>query len=209
MDFAILVGSCDKYSFLWEDFLFFFNKYWDHSIDVKKYILTTDLDANLPGFETIKTKTQNFGSGLKKAINYMKADSILWLQDDYFFRNTIDEKKFSQYYDFFITNQCDRLGFHPDSTLYQHYRITSDIFRFRQFSHYTLSLQASLWCSHFMYHCVGTNDFNPWEFEIHGSSIVNKNVHHRIFFTPQLWYLEACKQGNYTEDYYNMIKEKE
>ncbi len=67
MDFTILVGSCDKYHYLWNHFNYLFHKYWDNSKDVKKYIITQETDAQLYKFETIKVKNGTFSLGVKKA----------------------------------------------------------------------------------------------------------------------------------------------
>ena len=36
MDLSIVVGSCDKYSFLWDKFTKRFNQYWDVDVELKK-----------------------------------------------------------------------------------------------------------------------------------------------------------------------------
>ena len=53
MDFAILIGSCDSYSHQRNHFSYILHKYWDRDIDVKKYIITQEADANLNGIETV------------------------------------------------------------------------------------------------------------------------------------------------------------
>ena len=39
MDLSIVVGSCDKYSFLWDKFTKRFNQYWDVDVELKKFFM--------------------------------------------------------------------------------------------------------------------------------------------------------------------------
>lgn len=210
MDFSILVGSCDKYCHLWPKFSALFNKYWDHKIKVKKYIITQTLDVNIDGFETIKVKDTNFTTGLKNALDYIKEESILWLQDDYFLIKTISHSTLLQYYALFINNSMDRLGIHPVSRFYS-VKCHDGILQFLQNSKYTTSLQASFWNKKFMYKIANLiKDEDIWNFETKGSDIINLVHKHKIFLIPQseAWYVEACRKGNFTDDYYS-ICEKE
>jgi hypothetical protein len=188
MDFVILVGSCDKYHYLWNHFNYLFHKYWDNSIDVKKYIITQETDARLHKFETIKVKNGTFSIGVKKAIDKIKPKNILWLQDS-----------------------AGRFGIHDDSAFYAKLPVYKNIYKFHQQSLYTISLQASFWNTNFLYSCFDKdNEEDPWQFEVEGSERLNKNCLHRIFFAMQEkpWYLEACRKGKFTEDFYNICKQE-
>ena len=70
-------------------------------------------------------------------------------------------------------------------------------------------MQASLWNVNFMYKCFKDNE-TPWEFEVDGSERLNRSKNHRIFYAAQdpPWYLEACRKGAFTDDYYNICKEE-
>jgi len=61
MNFTILVGTCEKYSFLWDNFTTLFNKYWDHSIECQKYFLSDVNSKPYDGFDWI------IGNGLSQA----------------------------------------------------------------------------------------------------------------------------------------------
>jgi len=211
MEFAILVGSCDKYNYLWNHFNYIFHKYWDNAIDVKKYIITQEFDANLHKFETIKVKNGTFSVGVKKALDKIKTKNILWLQDDYFLRRYLLLEEMQTYYDFFISNKAGRFGIHDDSTFYAKLPVYGNIYKFHQQSLYTISLQASFWNTDFLYDCFDKdNEEDPWQFEVDGSQRLNNNCLHRIFFASQEkpWYLEACRKGKFTEDFYNICKQE-
>lgn len=212
MNFSILVGSCDKYSPLWPKFSYLFNKYWDKKIDVKKYIITETLDANIDGFETIKVqnnKNENYTVGLKIALDQIQADNVLWLQDDYFFRKTIEYDEFVKYYNFFIHHGMWRFGIHDNSDIYHTTKIGKNLYLYNQFSNYTISMQASLWNLMFLKSFVNRKE-SIWDFEIEGSKRLNSSTIHRMCFAAQEnpWYLEACKKGEFTKEYYKICKEE-
>lgn len=212
MNFSILVGSCDKYSLLWPKFSYLFNKYWDKKIDVKKYIITETLDANIEGFETIKVKdckSEDYTLGLKFALDQIQTNNVLWLQDDYFFRKTIEYNEFLNYYNFFIYHGVWRFGIHDNSALYHTTKIGKNLYLYNQFSNYTISMQASLWNLKFFKFCIDKKE-SPWDFEIEGSKRLNNRAIHRICFAAQEkpWYLEACKKGKFTKDYYRICEEE-
>lgn len=211
MDFAILVGSCDKYKHLWDHFYYLFSKYWDNKIHVDKYIITQTLEANLPNFKTIKVVDNTFSTGVKKSLDTIKSKNILWLQDDYFFRRKITEDEMKFYYDFFVNNKAGRLGIHDDSEFYFKIPVYKNIYKFHQQSLYTISLQASLWDTDFLYRCFDKQkDETPWEFEVDGSNRLNNSIMHRIFFalTETPWYLESCRKGQLTDNFFNICKEE-
>lgn len=209
MDFAILVGSCDKYSYLWDHFNYLFHKYWDRNIDVKKYIITQEADATLNGLENVKVGDPSYTLGLKRALDLINVDNILWIQDDYFFRKKIEYAQFEKYYNLFIEWEADRFGIHEDSEFYLKIPVTDNIYRLGQNSLYTISLQASLWNVNFLYKLLD-EDQSPWEFEVQGSEKLNSTRNHRIFYAAQNdpWYLEACRKGEFTNDFYNICKEE-
>lgn len=211
MDFAILVGSCDKYHYLWKHFSYLFDKYWDSQIVVPKYIITQELDADIRGFTSLKVKDPTFSIGVKRALDSIKCKHILWLQDDYFLQKTIYSKELEMYYAFFLDNKAGRFGIHDDSEFYAKLPVYNNIYKFHQMSLYTISMQASFWDVNFLYDCFDkTKEENPWEFEVEGSNRLNNSIMHRIFFAqqPEPWYLEACRKGNFTKDFYT-ICEKE
>ena len=210
MDFTILIGSCDKYHFLWNNFSYLFHKYWDKEIDVKKYIITQESDPKIAGIETVMVGDPTFGRGVKAAIDKIKPKNILWLQDDYFLRKTIDKNLFEKYYNLFEQLDAHRFGIHVNSGLYNTYHAQDNIFKIQRHSMYTISLQASLWKADFLYNTILDQE-DPWQFEVEGTPRLNHLMDHRIFFAAEddpPWYLEAHNKGQHTTDYYNICKEE-
>ena len=208
MNLSILVGSCDEYSFLWNKFIYLFNKYWDHDLNLDKYILTQNLHVNSDQFKTIATGKIPWTQRLKLALDNIKSDYILWLQDDYFFIRKIPSSTIQDYLNFITQYNIDRFGIHENSNLYIFANTAHKYVKYSQLSLYTISLQASIWNKQFLLSCID-NDETPWQFEIDGSNRLNYRQHN-IYLDVQNppWYLEAMKQGKHTIDYYNICKQE-
>jgi hypothetical protein len=206
MNLSILVGSCDQYSFLWDKFIYLFNKYWSHSIKIDKFLLTENLYLDNNDFKTIATGNIPWTQRLKFALDKIDTDYVLWLQDDYFFIKNISSDIFEEYFDFITKNDVDRFGIHENSMLYNLKETNNKYFKFSQYSYYTLSLQASIWKKDFLLSCIDVDE-TPWQFEIDGSVRINSRPHN-IFVDIQnpAWYLEAMKRGKHTNDYYEICK---
>lgn len=207
--FTILIGTCDKYNYLWNDFVHLFNKYWDHSIECKKYFLSETISAEYEGFETFLPGKIPYSECIKFALDNISTDYVLWLQDDYLFRKTINKNQIDKYMDFITTFKVNRFGIHDDSTLYNKIHIKDTLYKLFQYSMYTISMQASIWEKDFFRSCLIHGE-NPWEFEINGSARLNHQRSHYIYYDAQTtpWYVEAMRKGNRTEDYY-IVKEIE
>lgn len=208
-DITLLVGTCDKYSFLWKEFVYLFDKYWDASILIDKYFMTeSKTDDTLSGFKFIKNDKVPYSNCLISTLDKISTPYVLWMQDDYFLRRTLPKKTFDGYLKFVKDNNVDRLGICEDSKYYTKHYFTNGIFKLDQKSEYSISMQSSIWNTEFFKSCLVPNE-NPWQFEINGSQRLNK-ISHNIYIAPQNppWYLEALRKGVYTEWYYDIKREE-
>lgn len=206
MNLSLLVGSCDKYSFIWDKFFKLFDKYWDHSITIDKYFVTEHKPAFHKDFRPLCVGNYIWTKFARLALQQINTDYILWMQDDYFLRKTISAEQFSNYMNFVETNNVDRLGIHGHSNLYSYVDPSG---RLTQNSLYTASLQASIWNKKILLSLLEQNDETNWRFEIDGTIRFNQ-TQHKVYVSVQQesWYLEALKQGSYTQDYFNICKEE-
>lgn len=206
MNLSLVVGSCDKYSFIWDKFFKLFDKYWDHSINIDKYFVTEHKPARHKSFRPLCVGNYIWTKFARLALKQINTDYILWMQDDYFLRKTITLQDFDYYMNFIISNNVDRLGIHDHSGLYTYVNTSGKL---QQNSLYTVSLQASIWNKQTLLSLLEQNDETNWQFEIDGSTRFNQN-NHNVYVSVQNppWYLEALKQGSYTEDYFSICKEE-
>jgi len=210
MNITLLVGTCDKYNFLWKKFGLLFDKYWDHTIDIPRYFLSETLEFNDYGFKSILPGKTPYSDRLKHTLDMVDTDYILWMQDDYFLRKTIPKSQFEMYMSI-IKNGVNRFGIHEDSNLYQKFHLINNLYRLQQYSLYTISMQASIWDKEFLKSClITTGSENIWEFEVNGSQRLNNRVYHNILFDKQdtPWYNEAMRKSEFTPDYYDIVEKE-
>lgn len=210
MNITLLVGTCDKYNFLWKKFAMLFDKYWDKNLNISRYFLSETIEFNDYGFKSILPGKIPYSDCLKYALSMVDTDYVLWMQDDYFLRKTIPRSRFEMYMSI-IENGVNRFGIHEDSNLYQKFHLIDNLYRLQQNSLYTISMQASIWNKEFFKSCLITRGSeNPWEFEISGSQRLNNRVHHNILFDKQdtPWYNEAMRKGEFTPDYHDIVEKE-
>lgn len=210
MDITLLVGTCDKYSFLWKNFAILFDKYWDHNINISRYFLSETIAFNDYGFSTLLPGKLPYSDCLKFALDYVDTKYVLWMQDDYFLQKTVT-KSTLDYYMSIIDNGVDRFGIHEDSVYYHKSHLINTVYRLHQHSLYTISMQASIWNKNFFKSCLIKHGHeNPWEFEVNGSTRLNSTQTHNILFDKQEepWYNEAMRKGKFTAEYYDILKKE-
>lgn len=211
MDITILVGTCDKYKFLWNNFGLIFDRYWDNSINIPKYFVSETIGYYDYGFDSILPGKVAYSSCLRYALDRIDTKYVLWLQDDYFLIKTINKTKFYYYMSIIQDRKIDRFGIHDDCHLYSKIHIKENIYKLHRHSLYTISMQASIWNVNFFKSCLIENGVeNPWQFELRGTSRLNKRLNHNIFFDKQetSWYKQAMKKGHPTADYYFIIEKE-
>jgi hypothetical protein len=207
--FAILVGTCDKYAHLWDNFVLLFNKYWDDRVACDKYFLAETVAPAYPGFKALQCGRVGYSEALRIGLEQVPTDYILWLQDDYFFRRIIIKERFDFYAKFIARHNVDRFGLCEDSDLYSKTHVQDSVYRLNQHSEYTVSMQASIWKREFFLSCLGPPE-NPWQFEIDGSARLNSSTEHNIYFEKQdpPWYKDCMRGGKYNE-HFHAIAQKE
>lgn len=214
MNFTILIGTCDKYSFLWNDFVTLFNRYWDDRINVKKYFLSETIKREFEGFDFLTPGNVAYSDCIRHALDQIDTEYVLWMQDDYFLQKTITKEQFENYFKLITDSQIDRFCINRPSTAVNSmtfYKTDDGYDRLIQNSYYTISMQISLWNKDFFKKCLPHSiTETPWEFEINGSQRLNNSIKHNIIYelTDDYWYYEAMRKGKFT-DHYERIKIKE
>ena len=209
---SILVGSCDKYEPIWNNFLILFDRYWDDRLDINKYFISETIPVPSKKFQTIFTGYKPFSECLRFALDNIESKYILWLQDDYYLRKVIPKSRFDFYLYLMNELDIDRLGIHVGSNAYISYQVAPLIYKFHQHSLYTVSMQASIWKKESLIQCLPDINFpeSPWEFEINGSERMNRLKRHSVLLDRQVkpWYVDITRRGKFCEEYLDIIKEE-
>lgn len=212
--FTILIGTCDKYKFLWDKFVTIFNRYWDSDIQIDKYFLSETIKPEFEGFKAFTPGTVPYSGCIKYALDNISTPYVLWMQDDYFLRKIISKKQFQYYFDIIETQGVDRFCFNRYKHHTKYYtlnHLNGSLYQMAQNSNYSISMQASIWNVEFFKSCLNTTSSeNPWEFEVNGTNRLNSSYNHKIIYevTDDYWYQEAMHKGNFTNEYNTIIQEE-
>lgn len=176
MNLTVLVGSCDHYSPLWENFQICFDRYWDRNT---RNILSTEskLLKNITKteIETHNTGNGNWGSRMLSSIGQIKTDFIFFILDDYFLDKKYPEGDIETYIDDMIKYDFDRLQI-SKANLQKYEKSTNTRYhRLIPQSDYLISMQPSIWKKSFLEQVLKP-EYSPWDFEMKGTpNIRNSN----------------------------------
>ena len=116
---ALLVHSCDRYSFLYKGFHYFFSKNWDYTIPCTCYFATEEKDIFFPEFINIKSGkgewTNRIAFLLKEKI---KEDYILYMQEDMWLNKKVNPDFFKLLFERTFEHGWKQVKLHS-STVYK------------------------------------------------------------------------------------------
>lgn len=191
---TVLIGSCDKYEFLWEDFYKNFNKYFEPKLET--YLISETIISNM--FNTILCGKTSYSNCLKIALNKVQTPYVMWFQDDYILTDYFTNEDLNKYLEHIEQNNIDRFGIHEDSQYYT--KEKGKYWKLLPSSMYRISMQVSIWKTDFFKQSlIHYGSETPWEFELEGTKRVPKNA--KIEFDEKCWYFEAMRKGQPTEKY--------
>lgn len=202
MDLSIVVGSCDKYSFLWDKFTKRFNRYWNVDVELKKYLISETIEFSGDTFETLKCGKLPYTKCLEQTLENIKTKYILWLQDDYFMVKELPKQIILDSYELISNNKnIIRVGIQPNSKYYKSEKYNDKFLKLIKNSQYSVSMQSSIWDREKLLEFLNESpNESPWQFEINGSKRLNKTKYDVFFYElKDDWYKEAMKKGKPTE----------
>lgn len=175
---ALVVHACDKYKLLFKGFEYFFEKNWDNRIPCNLYFTYEVEQPQLNLFKTICTGTGHWTFRLKKALNQIEEDYIVFFQEDFWLKTPTDALFFNQLFDYVIKNRTDLIKLHHTSGYYIKNKINRignhPVYEIdKERSDYLLSHQISIWKKSFFISLLQKKE-NPWQNEMWGSERIKK-----------------------------------
>lgn len=166
-DTALVVLSCDGYSDLWEPFFkALFLNWKDCPFNI--YLVSNTKKYKDDRVTTLLSGDDNdWSSTLRKCINEIKEDNLLFFLEDVFIKTKVDNRIVDLAYSFFINNNLEYLRLRPSPR--------PDVKYNKQFgnilpsSMYRTSLFASFWKKNVFLDILKDGE-SAWEFELKGSS---------------------------------------
>lgn len=195
-DLAIVYSTCKKYSFVWDAWYYYFNKYWD--IDCPMYTLSDHED---PPFSDFKHIRYDYKSGFwtkmtNDGVRQVPHKHIFFLLDDLFFQKDITEE-FRLLYQAFIDLDADSLRITPGKEI-KRFKETGRIVNkkpIREISEdyrYLVSYMPIIIKKEFLLKCLGGRK-NPWQSEKWGSRTVRGGEHKLYFYNIPGWVINTVR----------------
>lgn len=206
---SVLIGSCDDYSFLWDNFVKLFNKYFKH--DCKKIIVSEHLTKQYENYEFFTSELNlNWSNRIKKALEKVNTEFVFFVLDDYFLKELIDEKFINDSIDFLKKYEANKMLFMPiHDNVCRVSHFMNDIYKMEDNSDYLTSVQPAIWRTSYFKEIIQDN-WNPWEFEIIGTQhIQNKNNKFYIQKKENSIYFNAVRKGKIMSEGWEEFYKKE
>ena len=193
---SVLIGTCDEYCPLWENFSICFDRYWKHrtrnifvgeTIPVPSYANTT--------FETILCgKGLPWGQKMLEGIK-VSEEYIFFILEDYFFHYSYSAQQLNTYVEDMKLHKMNRLQISVSG--HQKYAAVDNL-NYDQIvpnSNYLISMQPSIWRKEFLLNVLKP-EYSPWDFELKGSrQIKNKETGIYIDRAVPTVYFNAVRRG--------------
>ncbi len=176
---ALLVHSCDRYTFLFKGFEYFFSKYWDYRINCNYYFATEEIDATISGFHTIKSGKGEWSDRLAFLLKEKISENyVLYFQEDMWLTKKVNSTFFNHLFDTAIENKWKQVKLNSsdvyttkETNLYIEGFNVAEIDNSK--SDFLMSHQATLWQKGFLIDQLLKNE-HPWRNERRGTKRLKK-----------------------------------
>lgn len=203
---TVLVGTCDSYSPIWENFIKCYEKYFPYSINT----LFVGETKNIKNYNSYTPGKLPWGYRIKSSLELIQDDYILFILDDYFMSFDYGKERLNKYIEDMNKFSMNRLQISKSGS--QIYLSYDDYYlKFHNSSPYSFSLQPSIWKKEWIYNnCY--DHYTPWDFEIINSQkYYNQDI--STYVDPSIWnsdiYFNAVRKGFIKSPGWEKFKNKE
>ncbi len=206
MQISTLIGTCDAYAHLHRNFAIQFSKYW--TANTNNFVAAETIE--IEGFENIHA-FGDWGQRILHALNYVKTEFVVFLLEDYYLSESIDDNFLDGHLKILEEFQADKVMFdtlYPDG-VYSLSNIRKDLYKFNNDSQYLNSVQPAIWRTDYL-KSVLYPDFSPWDFEIVGNrATAKKNPTIILAARPEKIYFNFCRKGGVLSEGWEEFLKKE
>jgi len=148
--FTILVSSSDGYEDCWIPFFSLFKKYWPEC-DAPIILNTNSKEFSFPGLNIVcpavskrYKKNYKWGARLKRSLEFIEDDIILFMLDDYFVQSPVVEEKIYEFVELMKCNNLSHIMLYPEPGPNHKSKYPALVER-GQKAEYRFSFQVGLW----------------------------------------------------------------
>lgn len=189
MNISVLIGSCDDYSFLWDNFNILFKRYW--KLNTKNYLVSETKSFDNLYYQTLTFGKLPWGERILKTLELIDTEYVFFILDDYFLSEEITEDIIYKHIELMKEYSGDKIMIDIDygEPIYSLENIKDNLFKFKQNSDYLNSVQPSIWKTDYL-RTVLKSHYSPWDFELIGNNftktlnptiLLNKRESHIYF----------------------------
>ena len=149
-DFSILVNTTDSFSDCWEPFFRLFKFYWPNysgkiylNTETKNFIFE---DLNIISIKN-NIKDKSWSKCLFYAVNMIEEDTFIYMQEDYFLKDMVNDKKIKELYRKYKKYDLDCLHLTDQCTSgpFKEFKKDEDLLIIHEKAPYRISTQAAFW----------------------------------------------------------------
>ena len=224
-NYSIFVNTTDKFEDAWYPFFKLFAKYWP-DYNGKIYLNTEYKTFQFPGLNIISIRnclahkdadTITWSQCLKRALEVIDTDVILYMQEDYFLNGIVKNDIVTGYVSkmteynincLHLTDQNNKGPFSPSEF--------TDFWLINQKNKDLISCQAALWKKSFLEKYIRPWE-SPWQFETNGTKranltddkfyTVSREIYRSAFNEIIPYIFTGIVQGRWNEDVVNLFAE--
>jgi len=191
---TLLIGTCDKYSFLWDNFVTTCNRYWN--IDCKKIFAGETLQVKHKRYHTSMCGRDHWTNIIRKTLDYVETDYTYFILDDYYLLQHINDEVINSGINFLQQNDDANKLVYTDATCayYTVQHVRDKFYKMLDSSDYLTTTQPAIWKTSFLKDCLFPN-MNPWQFEIDGTNLI-KGKNNKVYIShTQDIYFNVVNKG--------------
>lgn len=211
-DLAILMITCDKYSFIWESWYYYFKKNFPQGI-AKLYWTNETIDCPYSEFTQIKVDIKHPDKWTKRvrlAAQQIPERNIMILLDDLLITNPMLLSEFEMLYTLFHFFDMDSLIILPalSKNLKLKPTCVKGLYRLKKFSWYLISYSPVIYKKKYLLECLKPT-YSIWDSEIKGTKWLWAKVflgrNYKVYNYLKDWVINSIKRGKVEDKYKKYI----
>lgn len=205
---SVLIGSCDSYSHLWQNFNKLFQKYW--KLETKNYFVGETIFLPFDGYVNIIPGRHEWGKRILTGLDQVKTEYVWFILEDYYITEPITKEFIQEHINILEEYNADKIM--VDWISHGEYKLThlkDDLYQFNNDSNYLNSVQPSIWKTSYLKQVLRP-EYSPWDFELKGNtftSTLNPKILVKARTSPI--YFNYARVGGKLSDGWEQIFEKE
>lgn len=164
-NYSILISSCEKFSDLWKTHFDLLFENWVGEIPPIYLLTDKQTDFSRDGVKIITVEEGDMPIRIKKALDHIETDRILFTLDDYFVINKVRGEDISFLCGYAEKNEIDYLLLYNRRFAKKRYYKGLDSFVDVDINErYAVTLYPAIWRKRFLDFCID-KELTPWKFE--------------------------------------------